>query len=47
MNNLEYLVLAYTFIWCALFVFLLSIAARLTKLQRQVQQLHEVRKAGK
>jgi CcmD family protein len=45
MNNLFYLVLAYTFIWTALFVFLLSITARLTRMQREVRQLQEMKKS--
>lgn len=46
MNNLVYLVLAYTFIWVALLVFLVSIAARLTRMKREVRQLQEMMKSA-
>lgn len=46
MNNLVYLVLAYTFIWVALLVFLVSITARLTRMKREVRQLQEMMKSA-
>jgi len=39
MNKLLFLFLAYTFIWTALFIFLLSIARKLSLMQKQVKQL--------
>lgn len=47
MNNLLYLFLAYAFIWTALFVFLLSIAARLSRMQREIRQIHELKEIFK
>ena len=41
MNKLLFLFLAYTFIWTALFIFLLSIARKLTLMQKQIKQLKQ------
>jgi len=47
MGNLVYLFAAYTIIWTAIFVYMLSIGKKLTLLSREVEILKEQSGKGK
>ena len=44
MGKLGYLFIAYAFIWTGIFVFLLSIARKLTNVERQLELFQELRR---
>jgi CcmD family protein len=41
MQNINYLFAAYTLIWIALFLFLLRLARKVTRLEQEVSRLEE------